>query len=260
MNKELVIVVATEEAASRVAVALEALDVAGSIELYSSTIVAKSRDGKLEVENVHRHAGPWRTLLGLSSGALVGLLGGPVGAAVGAAIGGAAGLGGDLAVHGFTGDFVAEVAKRLEPGKYAVCATVWEDWAEDVDGAVAPFGAVVFRVATDDVVVARIAAEMQAMKEEQDQLAAEIQSATGDAKKKIEARRDELRAKHDAERERLQARAEKLQARWKAELASIDAKMSKARAEAKARHQRHRDKLSSFTERERESLRIVFGP
>src|SRR5262245_44565368 len=120
MDKELVIIVPNEAAAYEVIRALKSLDDEGSIELYSSTVIAKT-NGQVSTVRDMRHAhAPWATMLGLSAGALVGLLGGPVGAAVGAAVGGAAGLGGDLAYSGFAGDFVHDVSSKLPEGGRAV--------------------------------------------------------------------------------------------------------------------------------------------
>lgn len=259
MNKEIVIVVPTDTSAYQVMKALKDLDHEGSIELYSSTVVMKSDTGAMTIKEAHHLRGPWGTMLGLSTGALIGLLAGPVGAAVGAAIGGAAGLGGDLAYYGFAGDFINDVAARLKPGGHAVCASIWEDWTVPVDVAVAPFGAVVFRQATDDVIVAQIKADMQALKEEQAQVEAEIKRAAGEGKKKLEAKRNELQAKQAAQRDRLHKRADKLQESWNAELASINAKVNEAKAEAKARHQQHMDKLSRFTALQKESFHQLFA-
>src|SRR5271165_1480308 len=149
MNKEIVIVVPTEVAAYEVVKALKGLDAEGAIELYSSNVVVKTPSGAITIKDKEHIRGPWGTLLGLSTGALIGLLAGPIGAAVGAAVGGAAGLGGDLAYSG--------VAGRLQPGGHAVVASVWEDWTVPVDVAVGAFaGSAVFRQSTDDVVVAQV--------------------------------------------------------------------------------------------------------
>jgi len=260
MNKEMVIVVPNEAAAYEVVKALKALDNEGSIELYSFSVVSKGTNGSgIAVKDTQHHHEPWGTLLGLSTGALIGLIGGPVGAAVGAAIGGAAGLGGDLAYSGFAGDFVHTVSARLEPGSHAVCASIWEDWTTPVDVAVSPFGAVVLRQATDDLVMAQINADMRALKDEQAHIDAEIARATGDAKKKLEAKRDELRAKQAAELAKLRARAKKLEETWDAELASIEAKARKAQASAKARHDQHTQKLTRFSAAQKQAFHDLFA-
>jgi uncharacterized membrane protein len=238
--------------------ALKALDDEGSIELYTSTVVGKSADVGVHVKDA-RSVPLWGTALGVSTGALIGLLAGPLGAAVGAAVGGAAGLGGDLAYSGFAGDFVRDVSARMEPGSTAVCASLWEDWPVPVDVAVGPYGAIVFRQATDDVAVAQIRAEVQSLKEAESHLEAEIAQAKGDAKAKLEAKRAELRAKQAAQRERLQSRARKLQESWDARIASIKEKATAASAQAKVRHQQHVEKLDRFVSLQKQAFRELFA-
>jgi uncharacterized membrane protein len=259
MDKELAIVVPTEAAAYEVVQSLKGLDDEGSIELYSSTVVVKTASGALTVKDRDHLRGGWATALGVSTGALIGLLVGPAGAAVGAAIGGAAGLGEDLAYSGFAGDFVQDVAARLLPGGYAVVASVWEDWTVPVDVALAPFGAVVFRQATDDVVVAQIRSAWQSLKEEQQHVDAEILKADGDAREKLKAKRNELQAKQAAQKERLHQRATKLQESWDAKIASIKQKAASAKADAKTRHQQHVERLSQFAAAQKASFRDLFA-
>jgi uncharacterized membrane protein len=258
MDREIVIVVPTETAAYEVLKGLKALDDDGSIELYSSTVVERTADGTVAVKDERGH-GPWGTALGLSLGALVGLLGGPVGVAVGAAIGGAAGLGGDLAYSGFAGDFLRDVETRLGPGRHAVCASVWEDWTVPIDVVSADAGGQVFRQATDDVVIAQIRAEVRSLDEERAHLTAEIARAGADAKAKLEAKREELKAKERVQRGRLKEQASKLQASWEAKMASIQRKAADAKAEARARHQEHMDKLARFASLQKDSFRALFA-
>ena len=195
----------------------------------------------------------------MSTGALIGLLAGPAGVAVGAAVGGAAGLGGDLAYSGFAGDFVRDISAKLPPGGHAVVASIWEDWTVPVDVALAPFGGAIFRQATDDVVIAQIRSDMQAIKEEQQHLEAEMSKATGEAKAKLEAKRAELRGKQAVQREKLRGRADKLEESWKAKLESIKEKAAAAKAEAKTRHEQHMEKLSQFTTLQRQAFRELFA-
>jgi len=259
MDKELVIIVPTEQAAYEVVKALNALDTEGSIELYSATVVAKATDGAVTVKDTgHLHVA-WGTVLGMSSGALIGLLGGPVGVAVGAAIGGSVGLTGDLAYSGFTGDFIFDVISQLRPGSHAVCASVWEDWTAPVDVAVAPWSAAVMRQATDEIAANQIRADDQALKDEWAHFEAEVAQANSDAKAKLEAQRDALRAKQRTQRERLRARATKLQDSWEAKIASVKHKTSAAKAEAKARHESHAEKLARFSAAQKQSFRELFA-
>jgi uncharacterized membrane protein len=139
--------------------ALRALDDQGSIG-PSSAVVMRTAEGKLIVRT-RETSGPWGTMLGVSTGALIGLLAGPVGMAAGAVIGGGTGLGVDLTYTGFAGDFLHDVGAKLQPGTWAVCASLWEDWTIPVDTAIAPYGAVVFRQGTDDIVTAQMQADRE---------------------------------------------------------------------------------------------------
>ena len=259
MDKELFIVVPNETAAYEVTKALRALDDSGEIELYSSTILAKSADGSISIKDKHHLREPWGTVLGLTGGALIGLLGGPVGAAIGAAVGGAAGLGGDLAYSGFAGEFVRDVGARMLPGGYAVCASVYEDWTLPVDLELAPYGALIFRQATEDVVTAQIRADWQQLKDEEAKIAAEIQRAAGERKAKLEAKRGEVRGKIGAQRERLKKRAQQLEEGLSAKVESIKAKADAAKADAKQRHEEHAAKLSRFAAAQKSAFHDLFA-
>src|SRR5262245_56636539 len=181
MDKALVIIVSNEVAAYDVVKALQNLDDEGSIELYASTVVTKSRDGSISVKD-DRGDVPWGTALGHTTGALIGLLGGPAGAAIGAAVGGTVGLGSDLAYTGFSGDFVYDVGTNLKPGGFAVIASAWEVWTVPVDTAVAPYGGIVMRQAIDDVAAAQLRADQQALKDEWAHFEAEVAQAKGEQK------------------------------------------------------------------------------
>jgi uncharacterized membrane protein len=259
MDKALVIIVPNEDAAYDVVRTLKTLDDNGSIELYSSVVITKTREGTVHVKDTHNVREPWGTLLGLSTGALIGLLAGPVGAAAGAAMGGAAGMTGDLAYSGFAGDFVHDVATKLKPGSFAVCASVWEDWTIPVDLETKPYGAIVYRQATEDVVVAQLRADWQDLKDQQAHLESEIARATGDMKSKLEARRAEIKAQQAERRQRVQQRARSLEESWKAKIASIKAKAQAAKTEAKARHEQHADKLQRFMTAEKTAFQDLFA-
>jgi uncharacterized membrane protein len=259
MDTELVICVSSEAEAYQVTKALRALDDSGVIELYSATILAKTESGTVKIKDRHHTRAPWGTVLGVTSGALIGLLGGPVGVAVGAAVGGAAGLGGDLAYSGFAGDFVQDVGSKLQPGSFAVCASIWEDWRLPVDQELALLGAVVYRQATDDVITAQIRADWQQLKDEEAQLEAELKRASGKEKERLEAHREEVRARIATQRDRLKQRARELEEGWSAKVASIKAKAETAQADAKQRHEQHAEKLSRFAAAQKSAFRQLFA-
>jgi uncharacterized membrane protein len=276
MDKEIVIVVSNENAAYEVVKALKALDVEGSIELYASTVVYKAENGTFTVVDEQRLRAPRTAALAAATGALLGLLGGPialaagatagaaagaaaVGAALGGTVGGAATIGGDLTYSGFVREFVHTVAAILQPGSYAVLASVAEDWAVPIDTAVAPWGAVVFRQATDRVVLAQIKADWQSMNDELDHIEAEIDTAGADEKAKLVAKRDELRMKHKAKREKLEARVRALQESWDAKITAMEAKVEVAEARAAARHAEHARKLSQFAAVQKKAFHDLFA-
>jgi uncharacterized membrane protein len=259
MNKELVVIVPTEATAYKVLTALQGLDAEGSLELYASTVIGRNADGTIAVKDSRNQYAPWGTVAGTTGGALIGLLAGPADAAIGGAIGAVVGLGTDVSYSGFPGDFVFDVAKQLQPGTFAVIASVLEDWTMPVDTALAPFGATILRQATDEVVTAQLLAEEQALKDEWNHFESEVAGATGEAKVKLEAKREALRAKQAASRERMRARAAALQSRCQAKMSSIQNKVSDAKYEAKVRHQRHHDKLARFAEAQRQSFKDLFS-
>jgi hypothetical protein len=178
---------------------------------------------------------------------------------VGAAIGGAAGLGGDLAYSGFQGGFIHDVSSRLAPGTYAVCASVWEDWTEPVDVAVSEFDGTVMRQSTEDLVIAQIRGEVQALKDEDAHLETEIARANDEQKAKLVAKRNELRSKQRKQRDRLEKRAKELQAAWDAKIASIKEKARSSKAEAKARHEQHMERLGRFAALQKQSFNELFS-
>jgi uncharacterized membrane protein len=259
MNKEIVITAPNEQAAYEVVKALRSLDVAGSIELYSSRVIEKSKDGAVTIESTRGGAASWGTALGLSTGMLIGLLGGPVGVAVGGTVGGVAGFAGDTAYSGFTGDFIKSVSDRLQPGSVAVVASVWEDWSGPIDIEVAKVGGTVSRQMTDDLVAAQLDADTRALQEDEARMDAEIEASTGEIKAKLEAKRTELRARNDRHRERLAQRANELEQTLEARLESIKQKVGDSKAEAKKRHEEHMEKLSHFMDQQKAAFRQLFA-
>ena len=91
MNKMLVGVFEREAAAFEGLSALKDLHRDGDITLYSSAVIAKDKNGKIEVKQA-ADSGPVGTAVGLLTGSLIGIIGGPAGMAVGASLGSLAGL------------------------------------------------------------------------------------------------------------------------------------------------------------------------
>src|ERR1700760_1316023 len=132
MNKMLVAVFDTESAAFEGLSALKDLHRDGDITLYSSAVIAKDKNGKVELRQ-EADAGPVGTPVGLLAGSLLGVLGGPAGLAVGASIGGLAGLIFDVNKTGVDVTFLDDVSKALTGGKFAVLSEIEESWTTPVD-------------------------------------------------------------------------------------------------------------------------------
>lgn len=259
MDQEIVIIVSNQEIADQVVRTLKALDDEGSIELYVTNVVTKTSERVERIADA-RHMHPSvSAALGATAGALIGFLGGPGGAAIGAAIGGYAGVAGDIAYTGLSSDFVHDVAKSLPEGGCAVIASVWEDWSVPLDNAMKPYGGVVFRQMTDDVIIAQIRAHVRMLEGEDEHLETEIAKAKGDAKTELLAQREVLHERQAAQRERLRARANRLEAEWNARIESIRAKNQAMSAEAKQRRELHLHKLSRFVDLQKKSFRELFG-
>lgn len=258
MDKFIVTVVPDEASAYAFVSSLQALDVAGQIELYTIEVVTKDEKGRLarKTRDDQRGLG---TLVGASVGALLGLLAGPVGAAVGAGAGGAAGFASETAYLGVSAEFLAEVARSIAPGGYAVFVEAYEDWSYPIDEAARTAGGRVLRQPVGDVVTAQIKAENDAGREEMARLDGEIASANEKAKAQLEAERDRAKAQHEENVARAKKRWEELQKTWSAKIASAKEKADKAPSDAKRRHQAIARKLSRFAEEQQASIKELFS-
>ena len=132
MDKMLVVVFDDESKAYEGIKALRELHAEASLALYAAAVIAKDANGTVSVKQA-ADEGPLGTVLGLTTGSLIGLLGGPVGLAVGAVTGTLVGSLYDLAQLGVGEDFLAEVSQYLSPGKAAVVAEVDEEWITPLD-------------------------------------------------------------------------------------------------------------------------------
>jgi uncharacterized membrane protein len=133
MDKMLVVVVFNSERQAYEGVqVLKDLHAEFAITLYDEAVIAKDTSGRATVKEA-ADRGPLGMAVGLVAGSLVGLLGGPVGVAVGAAAGTVVGYLHDAAHWVVNWTFLEEVARRLESGKAAVVAEVWEEQVLPVD-------------------------------------------------------------------------------------------------------------------------------
>ncbi|RPJ23534.1 MAG: DUF1269 domain-containing protein, partial [Chloroflexi bacterium] len=150
-------------------------------------------------------------------GALIGLFGGPVGVAVGAGIGTSGGFLYDMAHLGVGQDYLDGVGKSLKPGKAAVVAEIWEDWILPVDTKMEALGGVVFRHTRKDILDIQVERDITTLKAEIDELEAEYDRASGEAKTKLQAKIDSLQEQAAKARDERKAKLEKRIAELKAE-------------------------------------------
>jgi uncharacterized membrane protein len=254
MDKMLVVVFDDESKAYEGVKALRELHAEASLTLYATAVIAKDAQGKVSVKQA-ADQGPTGTVLGLTTGSLIGLLGGPVGLAVGAATGTIAGSLYDLAQVGVGEDFLAEVSQNLSPGKVAVVAEVDEEWVTPLDTRMDMLGGVVFRRARGEFIDAQIEREIAADKAELAKLKAEYNQAVGDAKAKLQAKIDAAQNRLQARRDLINEKIEAIKREREAKIKSLQeqaakakgemkAKLEKRIAEARANHEARVDKLS----------------
>lgn len=234
VNKILISVFDTEEAAFKGVSALKDLHRDGDITLYASAVIAKGADGQVEVRQ-EADRGPVGTLVGVVTGGLVGLLGGPVGAAVGAYIGGTGGFLYDLFSAGFGVDLVDEVSNAMTPGKAAIVANIDETWVTPVETRFGELGATTFRRLPGEVLDEQLAREAAISKAELEQLDAELRQASGEAKAKVQTAIDGQRQKLEALVTRVDAAIDQQEAELDAQLTALGAQLASARAQQRER-------------------------
>jgi len=224
----LVSVFDTEKMAFEGLTALKDLHRDGDITVYGSTVIAKDPSGTVSVRQQADH-GPVGTLVGIVTGGLVGLLGGPAGVAVGAYIGGFGGLWYDLFKAGVSIDFVDDISASLTPGKVAIIADVDETWVTPVDTRLGALGGTTFRRIPGEVVDTELVRETDAARAELDQLRAEIQVTSGEAKANVENAIGTQRAKLETLVARIDKAYAEEQAEFEARIATLREQMGNAR-------------------------------
>src|SRR5208283_2461752 len=227
MNKMLVGVFEREAAAFEGLSALKDLHRDGDITLYSSAVIAKDKNGKIEVKQA-ADSGPVGTAIGLLTGSLIGIIGGPA-------------------------------------GKVAILADVEESWTTPLDTRLHALGGIVFRRLRGEIVEDQLAresaaleADLKALEEDLKQAAAENRAAI---QRDIERVKTQLKATQDQAKERLdQAKAETegrvkaLQDQAKALTGRAKARIEKRIADAKADFEMRSRKLNQAWTLTKEAL------
>ena len=179
--------------------------------------------------------GPLGTAVGGLTGGLIGLLGGPVGAAIGAGSGVLLGSIADFSQLGVSTDFVNVVLQELTPGKAAVIAEVEEEWITPLDARMDDIGGVVLRERRGDFEYLQNQEEVVALKEQLEDLKAELRHAKDKNRAKLNARIDETQKKLEDASARSEAWLDRRRKETDAKVQALQAHAAKAGAEAKAK-------------------------
>ena len=251
MDRILVVVFENESKAYEGSQVLREMEIEGSIHLYAKAVIIRDADGKVQVKQ-SSDLGAAGTAGGLVIGALIGLFGGATVAAIGAGTGMFGGFLYDMAHLGVGQDYLDGVGKSLKPGKAAVVAEIWEDWILPVDTKMEALGGVVFRHTRKDILDLQVERDITTLKAEIDELEAEYDRASGEAKTKLQEKIDTARAKLQTTVSGIQARLESSQEETKAKIDFLQEQAAKARNERKAKlekriaelkaEQKHRNK------------------
>jgi uncharacterized membrane protein len=264
VNKILISVFDTEEAAYEGLTALKDIHRDGDITVYASAVIAKDIGGQVAIRQA-ADRGPIGTLVGVVTGGLVGLLGGPVGAAVGAYVGGTGGVLYDLFTAEFGADIVDEVSAVLLPGKAAVVADVDEYWITPVETRLGELGAITFRRVPGEVFDEQLMREAEASRAELVQLRAELAEESGDAKAKVQAaiatqqrKLEALVARIDAaidqQKAQLDAKLSTLRTQWDNAIGKQKERIDAQITEVKASHEARQAKLQQARGTAKEAL------
>lgn len=234
MNKILISVFDSEEAAYEGVRALKDLHREGDVTMYASAVIAKDDHGHVAIRQA-ADRGPVGTLVGTVTGGLVGLLGGPVGAAVGAYVGGTGGFMYDLFAAGFGIDVLDEVSDALTPGRAAVVADVDETWVTPVETRLGALGGTTFRRLSGEVLDEQLAREAQDARAELEELKAELHEASGEAKAKVQTAIDHQKRKLEGLVARVDTAIDEDKAVIESKLTTLRAQFDAARGRQKER-------------------------
>lgn len=241
MNKTLVAIFDTEDAAFNGLTALKELHRNGDITLYDSAVIAKGSIGEAHIVKAPDDA-PTGTFLGMFMGALVGALGGPVGLAVGTAAGTLVGATTDVFRDTVDYTFVDEVREAMSPGKVAIVADIEETWVTPVDLTITERGGIVFRRLRHEVVEDQLAREHAEFEEELKELKKDLATAKDEAKANIQARIASIERSLNETRAQASARAKKLTAEWAAKRETMEKQLKDANIRERARIKDQMDK------------------
>jgi uncharacterized membrane protein len=214
--------------------ALKDLHSEGSLTLYSTAVIERTRGGGVAVKEKQTD-GPVGIAVGALIGGLIGLFASPVGAAIGLGSGASLGALRDLFMLGVSDDFLEAVGHTLKPGTIAVVAEIAEERVTPLDIRMAALGGTILREPRTDFVGEDIQRTVAARKAEVAQRRAERAASNADKleaklEKDIESAREELRRAAD----RALARLDEYKLETDAKLDALYTQANEATPAAKA--------------------------
>lgn len=234
MNKTLVAIFQSEEAAFNGLTALKELHHNGDITIYDSAVIAKDLTGSARIVKSPDDL-PNGTFLGLFIGALLGAIGGPIGMAVGAAGGTFVGATSDIVRDTVDFGFIEQVREFMLPGRVAVVADIEETWVTPVNLTIAEHGGIVFRRLRYEIVEDQLAREHAEFEAELRELKNDLATATGETKAKVQARISSVEKSLQEMRAQASARAKKLTAEWEAKRNAMEQQLKDANLRQRTR-------------------------
>ena len=120
---------------------LEQLDSQGQIKIAGAAVVARDRDGRIDIKSDVENDPFAGTATGGAIGVLLGIIGGPLGMLLGGTYGVLAGSLFDLDDAVTTESVLAEISQQVQPTRTAVLAQVDEPGPEVIDAAMARLAA-----------------------------------------------------------------------------------------------------------------------
>lgn len=242
MNRMLIVIFSSAEAAGEGARLLRLLDADTTISLFSMKLISKDAEGRVSLQR-SSVAGPAGTGMGFAAGALIGLIGGPAGVALGAITGSLVGAVRDYWVAGVGLDFVERAQKVLEPGKFALVAEIEEDWTVPLDDKMHAAGGTVFRRERSDVADVHFNQDIAASRTEVERLEAESHRTEGATRAKLQEKITSAKGILDGSVQRAQQHVESLAREAEEKSAAIERQRSMAPSEHHAALDRRVEQL-----------------
>lgn len=233
MDKMLVAVFGDESRADEGSRSIRALDAEGQIDAFSIDIVVRAERGKVTARESSDPGALGRGVR-LFTRSLCLALGAPEGFATASVAGTCGSPLLELSRIGIGGDFLADVARRLLPGRVAVVAEIWEQWVIPVNSRLEAMGGVILRREREENPAAQLEREKAALEVEIAELMHGHARSVGVYRRGLEARLRAVQETLRAVQGRALAELADAQTEHEAKMAVVQAKLATAKGVVKA--------------------------